>query len=91
MFTHPFLASSSSELSLANSKEGICDTPNPDGSVKKSKSVAESFAETGFEENINVKEISPNEIFYFQKKHRKGGTIDVWWLYDDGGNHFLTE
>jgi len=25
-----------------------------------------------------------NEIAFFQRKHKKG-TIDVWWLYDDGG------
>lgn len=26
-----------------------------------------------------------NEITRFQRKQKKG-TIDVWWLYDDGGN-----
>jgi len=26
-----------------------------------------------------------NEITRFQRKQKKG-SIDVWWLYDDGGN-----
>lgn len=85
-----FSASSSSERSLTPSKEGISETPNPDESLKKSKSVAESFAETGYDENVDAKDISPDEIFYFQKKHRRVGTIDVWWLYDDGGEFYLS-
>lgn len=27
----------------------------------------------------------PERLAIFQRKH-KNGTIDVWWLYDDGGN-----
>jgi hypothetical protein len=27
-------------------------------------------------------------LTYFQKKHGGEATIDVWWLYDDGGNFF---
>lgn len=84
------LASSSSERSLtSNNREGISDIPNPDESMRKTKSLAESFAETGYDENQEIKDIAPDEIFYFQKKHRKGGTIDVWWLYDDGGEIYV--
>lgn len=72
---------------MTTNKDGVSEIPNPDESLKKTKSVAESFAETGYDENIELKDISPEEIFYFQKKLRKGGTIDVWWLYDDGGKN----
>ena len=27
----------------------------------------------------------PENVTIFQQKYKKG-TIDVWWLYDDGGN-----
>lgn len=56
--------------------------------MRKGKSIGESYTETGFDENIESKDILPAEIFYFQKKIRKGGTIDVWWLYDDGGEFY---
>lgn len=26
-----------------------------------------------------------NTLTYFQRKHGANATIDVWWLYDDGG------
>jgi hypothetical protein len=29
-----------------------------------------------------------NNLTQFQKKQKKG-TIDVWWLYDDGGKAYL--
>ena len=29
--------------------------------------------------------VVPEYMTVFQKKH-KNGIIDVWWLYDDGGN-----
>lgn len=28
-------------------------------------------------------------LTYFQRKHSANSTIDVWWLYDDGGNIFF--
>lgn len=28
---------------------------------------------------------SLGDLFYFQKKAKRGAHIDVWWLYDDGG------
>ena len=37
-------------------------------------------------ENEMLSDIELDKIFSFNKKHRRGGTIDVWWLYDDGGS-----
>ncbi|XP_074030476.1 sodium chloride cotransporter 69 [Leptinotarsa decemlineata] len=80
-----------SQMSQGSSNSGRCEIdrdavselPNPEESLKKSKSLAESLA-TGCDD-LETKEIMPSEVFYFQKKPRRSGTIDVWWLYDDGG------
>lgn len=29
--------------------------------------------------------VTLQNLTYFQRKHGTDGTIDVWWLYDDGG------
>lgn len=64
--------------------------PNPDESTKKAKSLGDSAEDTICEEQIDIKgEILPSDIFFFQKKIRKEGTIDVWWLYDDGGKFLI--
>ncbi|CAG9856533.1 unnamed protein product [Phyllotreta striolata] len=60
----------------------ICEQPNPEETIKKAKSIGDSMDETVCEEQPDI---LPSDMFYFQKKARKGGTIDVWWLYDDGG------
>ncbi|CAH1967079.1 unnamed protein product [Acanthoscelides obtectus] len=77
-------ASSSSDRSLTTNKEAVSIAPNADESMKKAKSVTESMGDIG-DDQIDNKDISPSEIFFFQKKQRRNGTIDVWWLYDDGG------
>nr|CAI5860667.1 unnamed protein product [Callosobruchus analis] len=77
-------ASSSSDRSLTTNKEVVSIVPNADESIKKAKSVTESMGDIG-DDQIDNKDISPSEIFFFQKKQRRSGTIDVWWLYDDGG------
>ncbi|CAH1173712.1 unnamed protein product [Phaedon cochleariae] len=79
------LASSSSDKSQqSNNKEVVSDIPCPEDRPKNTKSLAESTGETAADTEFDSKEIS-SELFYFQRKQRKGGTIDVWWLYDDGG------
>ncbi|XP_019869994.2 bumetanide-sensitive sodium-(potassium)-chloride cotransporter [Aethina tumida] len=66
---------------LTKTKEVISTQPNAEDEVKKAKSVTES--ETIFEEQSEpLKDKITN---FFQRKHKRGGTIDVWWLYDDGG------
>ncbi|KAJ8973377.1 hypothetical protein NQ317_007190 [Molorchus minor] len=74
-------ASSSSDRSLpVNNKEDVSVIPNPDES-KKSKSIGES----AYDDQMDLKNSSPLlEQFLFQKK-RRNGSINVWWLYDDGG------
>ncbi|CAH1106034.1 unnamed protein product [Psylliodes chrysocephalus] len=79
-------ASSGSDRSVQTNKDVISEMPNPDESTKKAKSLGDSAEDTICEEQIDIKgEILPSDIFFFQKKIRKEGTIDVWWLYDDGG------
>uniref|UniRef100_A0A6P7F146 Bumetanide-sensitive sodium-(Potassium)-chloride cotransporter n=1 Tax=Diabrotica virgifera virgifera TaxID=50390 RepID=A0A6P7F146_DIAVI len=77
-------SSSSGSRSVQTNKDMVSETPNPNESTKKTKSVTESIYAPD-EDQLDVKEHLPSEIFYFQKKQKKGGTIDVWWLYDDGG------
>ncbi|XP_057664509.1 bumetanide-sensitive sodium-(potassium)-chloride cotransporter isoform X1 [Diorhabda carinulata] len=72
-------STSSGEKSIKTNKEIVSETPNPDKSTKKAKSVEESV-----EEQEGVKKTLSTGL-YFKKQQRKGGTIDVWWLYDDGG------
>ncbi|KAG5893046.1 hypothetical protein JTB14_014826 [Gonioctena quinquepunctata] len=77
--------SSNSDRSQIDHREIVSETPNPDVSSKKSKSIADSAGETACDDQLDRKEILPSEMFYFQRKIRRSGTIDVWWLYDDGG------
>lgn len=52
----------------------VSESPNPSSEERKDK-------------GQNIVSISKNlfgEITKFQRKQKKG-TIDVWWLYDDGG------
>lgn len=61
--------------------------PNPalnESVMKKApKSISGSVAE-GLEEDETSKS-KIQRLFQFRKKQKRGGTIDVWWLYDDGG------
>ncbi|CAH0552698.1 unnamed protein product [Brassicogethes aeneus] len=66
---------------ISRNKDAVSTKPGGDETVKKAKSVTES--ETMFEEqNEPLKE---KITHLFQRKNKRGGTIDVWWLYDDGG------
>lgn len=49
-----------------------------DEPLTQKKSVIEEHPEEISKEMLS-------QMFQFQKKQKKGGTIDVWWLYDDGG------
>ncbi|KAJ8938798.1 hypothetical protein NQ314_011334 [Rhamnusium bicolor] len=81
------MTSSNSDRSLQhNLRDVISAAPNPDDSIKKGKSIGESVGDTGCEDQLELKEqISQSRLFFFQKKQKREGTIDVWWLYDDGG------
>lgn len=91
-FRSIILASSSSDIyepqtPRSRTKENTVNTsPNPDEEGRKRKSQS-------YPEEITEGEDIPKEIydrmFPFQKKQKKHGTIDVWWLYDDGGKIFL--
>ncbi|XP_045467034.1 bumetanide-sensitive sodium-(potassium)-chloride cotransporter isoform X2 [Harmonia axyridis] len=60
-------------------------TANEEFSKKKmNKSIAGSISETLGEETEQQRS-KISRIFQFRKRQRRGGTIDVWWLYDDGG------
>lgn len=92
-----FLASSVSETSsipgtpASRRIETVNISPNPDSTTnqqtkKKPKSLtgAESTCDLFEDPNEPLKE-RITQLFHFQKKQKRGGTIDVWWLYDDGG------
>lgn len=76
------LGSSCSDISapatpVSRTKESVNTNPNPLGEVKTSIPHDPLLD--------NLLEDVPKEAFQFQKKQKRGGTIDVWWLYDDGG------
>lgn len=87
-------ASSASDVSVpaspvAQNKQSVNPSPNADSdsvSTKKKKQsnqgsksdVYQSKSSTDFPKDVM------NQINQFQRKQKKG-TIDVWWLYDDGG------
>ncbi|CAG9765408.1 unnamed protein product [Ceutorhynchus assimilis] len=74
--------SSSSERSynLRNQEDRVNDAPN---NGKIIKSVTESVPDFPSEGQIENEQNVTN-LYTFHKQKRKG-TIDVWWLYDDGG------
>lgn len=83
-------ASSSSDISVpatpvSRVKETVVsNSPNADEDTlnkKSKKSVTEE--DNGTQPDLPKEVIS--QMFQFQKKQKRGGTIDVWWLYDDGG------
>ncbi|KAK9884761.1 hypothetical protein WA026_007609 [Henosepilachna vigintioctopunctata] len=85
-------ASSCSDISVPASPVSRRDqvnlnpTANEDSYSKKKvpKSIAGSISEALAEEPEPQKS-KISRIFQFRRRQRRGGTIDVWWLYDDGG------
>lgn len=78
--------SSCSDLSapatpIPRTKDFVSSNPNPEeqplGEIKVKIPSSDHFD--------TLLEDVPKEAFLFQKKQKRGGTIDVWWLYDDGG------
>lgn len=82
-----FSASSSSDISVpatpvSRAKEPVVNnSPNAEETLakQKKKSATEEFPEAELPKEV------VSQMFPFQKKQKRGGTIDVWWLYDDGG------
>lgn len=76
---------------MGKKKEIISNTPNADEETisRNKRSVADdSVADgqwKGGASEAPVQEQDPADLFFFQRKQKRGGTIDVWWLYDDGG------
>ncbi|KAJ8944674.1 hypothetical protein NQ318_015882 [Aromia moschata] len=84
-FSQMSQASSNSDRSLPAQKDEISVVPNPDESIKKGKSITESVGEFGMDDQDSRNLLPQSQLFLFHKKKRRDGTIDVWWLYDDGG------
>nr|XP_022904226.1 bumetanide-sensitive sodium-(potassium)-chloride cotransporter [Onthophagus taurus] len=59
-----------------------CPNPEEEDGLKKKNSVTD---EGGDDEEESITKDKLERMFPFQKKQKKTGTIDVWWLYDDGG------
>ncbi|XP_011171411.1 bumetanide-sensitive sodium-(potassium)-chloride cotransporter [Solenopsis invicta] len=75
-----------SQLSQASSTSDISIPGSP--TPRRSKTINE-YPNPSEEQRENRPNIVPitnilNVVTKFQRKHKKG-TIDVWWLYDDGG------
>ncbi|XP_060523843.1 bumetanide-sensitive sodium-(potassium)-chloride cotransporter [Cylas formicarius] len=76
--------SSGSEQSLANIEDKVSVAPNmEDGKIgsRGKHSVTESAADLASEGQSD--HVLGN--LFFQRRPKRTGTIDVWWLYDDGG------
>ncbi|KYM96976.1 Bumetanide-sensitive sodium-(potassium)-chloride cotransporter [Cyphomyrmex costatus] len=76
-----------SQLSQASSTSDISIPGSP--APRRSKTINEYPNPSSEEQRENRPNIVPitnilNVVTKFQRKHKKG-TIDVWWLYDDGG------
>lgn len=61
----------------------ICSSPNPEEESLTAKHNISKPKST--DDNFDIPKEVDNLVFQFQKKQKRGGTIDVWWLYDDGG------
>ncbi|XP_011267934.2 bumetanide-sensitive sodium-(potassium)-chloride cotransporter [Camponotus floridanus] len=76
-----------SQLSQASSVSDISIPGSP--APRRSRTINEYPNPSSEEQRENRSNIMPitnilNVVTKFQRKHKKG-TIDVWWLYDDGG------
>ncbi|KAF5300126.1 hypothetical protein FQR65_LT09216 [Abscondita terminalis] len=85
-------ASSASNISvlttpLPKKKDYVSTTPGADDEERKKKYfINESITENHIVENgYDYSKESSNHVMHFQKRQKRGSTIDVWWLYDDGG------
>lgn len=76
------LGSSGSEQSYAVQEKERVNTQPDDINESKVKSSIGDLTSEGVTEN------DPNmsKPIFAQKVPKRKGTIDVWWLYDDGGN-----
>lgn len=95
-YSHLSQASSASDISVSptplsqtSTKEPTINiSPNPMNSNKEIKHSHGTehipMQLTEKDEILGSKEAA-NRMFQFRKKQKRGGTIDVWWLYDDGG------
>lgn len=76
---------------MGKKKEVISNTPNADeDTISRNKpSVADdSVVNDPWKLDVSeapIQNEDPGELFFFQRKQKRGATIDVWWLYDDGG------
>ncbi|XP_050296584.1 bumetanide-sensitive sodium-(potassium)-chloride cotransporter [Anthonomus grandis grandis] len=78
------ISSISEQSFITKLKEDNVNT-SPDENYQM-KSITESVPDLASEaQTENDGNITFREKFLFQKPQRKKGTIDVWWLYDDGG------
>ncbi|XP_030752173.1 bumetanide-sensitive sodium-(potassium)-chloride cotransporter [Sitophilus oryzae] len=78
-------ASCSTDHSLTQIEKDEKISVVPDESLaRKTKSVTESAPDFASDSQAH-QDPNTSEQLFFQKKHGRGGTIDVWWLYDDGG------
>lgn len=89
-YSHLSHSSSCSDVSvpatpIAKNKNTVNNSPNADDeslSKKKVRSVSDDALADG---NTELPREIKESMLPFQKKQKRGGTIDVWWLYDDGG------
>lgn len=92
-----FLASSTSDVSapatpVASKKEEVNISPSADDSPNNKKKKRSNHGSKSDLYNSKNSSDFPkdvmNQVTFFQRKQKKG-TIDVWWLYDDGGETLL--
>ncbi|ERL92941.1 hypothetical protein D910_10246 [Dendroctonus ponderosae] len=78
--------SSGSEQSIYTRKneEAVSEAPDESSIYKIAKSFTESAVELRSEGQTEVENNTPLPPL-FQSNLKRKGTIDVWWLYDDGG------
>lgn len=71
---------------MLKKKEFVNNTPTgEDETTKKKYSGAESLNENQSRGDNSENPEGNQNILHFPKRQKRGGTIDVWWLYDDGG------
>ncbi|XP_018323226.1 bumetanide-sensitive sodium-(potassium)-chloride cotransporter isoform X2 [Agrilus planipennis] len=62
----------------------VSSRPNPAEEPQKKLLKSSEFLHSVMEDNNDLPKEVASQMFQFQKKQKRG-TIDVWWLYDDGG------
>ncbi|KAF5270292.1 hypothetical protein FQA39_LY08403 [Lamprigera yunnana] len=70
---------------VSKKKDYVSTIPAAEHEEKKRNAINEYLQENHIVENIFDSTQLSEHLLHYQKQQKRDSTIDVWWLYDDGG------